>query len=320
MAGMARSRKSKNGSRTKSLLDYIAYALARVLLIPVRLLPFWLITPAGRIFGLTMFFIVHGKYKKIAYKNMDIVYKGEHSWWQKRRLLARSFKEMGGNIFFLVNIKKSLGHIDALYEVRGFEKVAPYVKEGRGFVGVSLHMGLFMLVCQKLARLGLGTTYLIRAPKNERMAVFMFDFMAPYGISYVLDKPKRACVAGVLRALREGRMVVMMTDIKHSPKEGVWSDFLGNECVSFGGAALMAKRAGCPVVPFAVVREERRFVIEFLEPIVADMSLPVESIVRLYEKQLGRFVFEHPEQWWWLHDRFRHNRQDEAAENARVLA
>jgi len=138
-------------------------------MVPVQWLPFWLTASAGRIFGLAMFFVLHGKYKRIAYKNMDIVYRyrAEHSWWQKRRLLARSFQEMGTNIFFLMNAKKALRRIDELYEVRGFEKVAPYVKEGRGFVGVSLHMGLFMLVCQKLARLGLGATYLIRAPKNE---------------------------------------------------------------------------------------------------------------------------------------------------------
>lgn len=310
----------KRGSRIRKSLDGLSYMMGRACLALVRRLPYGLSAPMGRFFGLMVFLALHGKHKRIAYKNMDTVFKKSLPWWRKRWMLAGSFQEIGRNVFLLMNARKTLKHIDTLYEVRGFERIEPYVREKKGFIGVSLHMGLFMLICQKLKNLGLGVTYLIRAPKNRRMAEFMFDYMAKFGISYVLDKPKRASVAGLLKALRESRMVVMMTDVKHSPKEGVWSCFLGVECVSFAGPAVLAKRVGCPIVPFVVTRKRGRYTIHFLEPILAGPYLPVEAIVRLYEEQLGQFVLDHPRQWWWLHDRFRHRREVQASKEDGALA
>lgn len=301
-------------------MDWLFYLMGRASLAVVQTLPYRLTSSLGSLFGLLTFLILHGKHKRIAYKNMDLVFKKRLPWWQKRRIIAASFQEIGRNVFLLMNAGKTVKHAELLYEVRGFERIEPYVRQGKGFIGVSLHMGLFMLICQKLYHLGLEVTYLIRAPKNKRMAEFMFDYMAQFGISYVLDKPKTASIAGLLKALRKGRMVVMMTDIKHSPKEGVWSQFLGVECVSFAGPAVLAKRVGCPIVPFVVIREQGCYSINFLEPILANTSLSVEELVKLYEEELGQFVFKYPRQWWWLHDRFRHRRQPQASEKAGVLA
>lgn len=306
----------KRGGRIKKVTDGLAYIVGRASLAFAGRLPYRLTPLFGSLIGQLVFFVLHGKHKRIAYKNMDTVFQEGLPWWRKRLMLAVSFQEFGRNLFLLMNAKKAVRHTESLYEVRGFERIEPYVQQGKGFIGVSLHMGLFMLICQKLRRLGLGVTYLIRAPKNKRMAERMFHYMTPFGISYVPDKPKPASVAGLLKALREGRMVVMMTDIKHNPKEGVWSEFLGVECVSYAGPAVLAKRVGCPVVPFVVTRERRHYAIHFLEPIQAGPSLSVESIVKLYEERLGRFVVEHPTQWWWLHDRFRYKRLEQGPQKA----
>jgi len=93
-------------------------------------------------------------------------------------------------------------------------------------------------------------------------------FMSKSGVRFIQDKPKHRSALENLRALKEGGAIVLMTDMKHSPEDGVWTEFFGHKVLSFSGGAVLAKRAGVPIVPMVTYKEGGAYTIEFFPPIL----------------------------------------------------
>ena len=77
---------------------------------------------------------------------------------------------------------------------------------------------------------------------------------------------------------------------------------------------MIALATGAPVIPAACWREpEGRHVLRFEEPVPAvDVANVNESILRTtraYNAAIERLVLRHPEQWWWVHRRWKSARR-----------
>ena len=296
---------TKKETLLKQFFNYGLFLMARIFFILARFLPYKLIVPMGRGFGVLAFFLFFGKHKKIAYKNMDIIFNGSLSWLQKRVLMFKSFKEVGSNIFAVCNAERVKERIDDWFEIEGYEHIQTLLDKKFGFITVSIHMGLFMLAFSKLQALRMDVYYTIRSPRNDHMAKLFFNYMARIGVKFILDKPKYQCVMNNLKAIRQGSIPIILTDVKHNPEDGIWTEFLGWRVLSFAGAALLAKRVKRPIVPFVIIKKNNKFVIKFFKAIDVTQESDAEKITQKYTNVLERFVIEYPEQWWWFHDRFR---------------
>jgi KDO2-lipid IV(A) lauroyltransferase len=111
----------------------------------------------------------------------------------------------------------------------------------------------------------------------------------------------------VIRALRQGEAVAFLAD-QDAGHHGVFVEFFRCPASTSPGPAAIAVRWGIPIILCFNVREEKgryRFVFERIPIPDGPQETAVESVVREYSRRLEVFVRAYPEQWLWLHRRWK---------------
>jgi phosphopantetheine--protein transferase-like protein len=124
---------------------------------------------------------------------------------------------------------------------------------------------------------------------------------------------KRGSLDAILELLAGGAILVYVLDQHASGKEGVIVDFLGHPASTFKSLAVLALNTGAPVIPACCWREpDGTHVLHFGEPLPLvecdDTDEAIRRNTRSYNEALERMLLRHPEQWIWMHRRWKHNR------------
>jgi KDO2-lipid IV(A) lauroyltransferase len=122
---------------------------------------------------------------------------------------------------------------------------------------------------------------------------------------------KRDIARPILKALAANQAVGILIDQNSSADAGVFVDFFGMPACSGTGFAKLAARSGAAVIPgFALwSAPERRYVLRFYPPIpiTGDATRDTEALQRTLEG----IVRAHPDQWLWIHRRWKTRPPDE---------
>ena len=135
---------------------------------------------------------------------------------------------------------------------------------------------------------------------------------------------KRGSLERIVALLEHGDVVVFPFDQYAGGADGIDVEFFGEAAGTFKSLAVIALATGAPVLPAASWRQvDGTHVLRF-EEAVAPVDVPNvnESIVRTtraYNAALERLVVRHPEQWWWVHRRWKRARR-KPRKQARAVA
>jgi len=121
---------------------------------------------------------------------------------------------------------------------------------------------------------------------------------------------KRGSLDALCERLEAGDLVVFPFDQHAHGRDGIVVDFFGYPAGTFRSLAVIAQATGAPVVPASSWREpDGSHVLRFeepLDPIVDDdAKAELAANTRAYNAALERLVVRHPEQWWWVHRRWK---------------
>ena len=121
---------------------------------------------------------------------------------------------------------------------------------------------------------------------------------------------KRGSLDAIFDVLQRGGIVVYVLDQFAHPPEGIAVEFFGHPAGTFKSLALLALETGAPVIPASSWREpDGTHVIRFEEPLpLLQCDDPGEAIrlnTRAYNATLERMLLRHPEQWIWMHRRWK---------------
>lgn len=252
--------------------------------------------------------------KRVILSNIDNVYGEQLQPHQKTRLaqafyshLATSFKEMIGLRF--LSEKQLCERVD----VKGHERLLKIAAEGRGVLVLTGHFGNW-----EFAPLGgilnfkqfKGQFHFIRRMLgNKKIERILFRRYYRAGLNVI---PNKNSLQHVCDALDKNHAVVFVLD-QHASlanRDGVAAEFFGKKAGTYRSLASFARHTGVPVVPAAGYRlKNGRHVLEFFDPIEwKDYETTQESIYRntlAYNQALERIILANPEQWLWLHKRWK---------------
>ena len=124
---------------------------------------------------------------------------------------------------------------------------------------------------------------------------------------------KRGSLERIVALLERGDIIVFPFDQYAGGADGIDAEFFGQAVGTFKSLAVIALATGAPVLPAAAWREpDGRHVLRFESPVpLVDVEHVNDSIVRTtrgFNAVLERLILRHPEQWWWVHRRFRRAR------------
>jgi KDO2-lipid IV(A) lauroyltransferase len=199
----------------------------------------------------------------------------------------------------------------ALVRVDGVEHFTKAWEAKRGILVLTGHFGNFEVAT--LAGLMQfpevhGRIHIVRRPIKPRWLDAMVNRrMRKAGFGTI---GKRGSLDEVLGLLAQGDAIVVPFDQHAQRPDGIEVEFFGHPAGTFKSLAIIALATGAPVIPAAAWREpDGTHVLRFEPPLPAvECADPGEEIrrnTRAYNAALERLVLRHPEQWWWVHRRWK---------------
>jgi KDO2-lipid IV(A) lauroyltransferase len=122
--------------------------------------------------------------------------------------------------------------------------------------------------------------------------------------------PKTGSLDKMLELLSRGAVILFTFDQHAGGKDGVVVDFLGHPAATFKSLAILAMSTGAPVIPAHGWREpDGTHVLRFEDPLplveCADTNEAIRKNTQAFNDALGRMILRHPEQWIWMHRRWK---------------
>ncbi|WP_235923235.1 lysophospholipid acyltransferase family protein [Candidatus Chlorobium masyuteum] len=179
------------------------------------------------------------------------------------------------------------------------------LEQQKGCVLVSAHFGNWELMALCSGLLMAPFTIVVKELKNHAIDRKINSWRTMQGNRIVYDW--QALRTG-LRTLREGGIVTILGDQSDSGGS-FFTEFLGRRTAVFLGPAFLALKAGVPL--FVVMCRSignGRYTIDIEEIDMSDLGgkkADAEELARRYTKVIERFIYQYPEEWFWLHNRWK---------------
>jgi KDO2-lipid IV(A) lauroyltransferase len=121
---------------------------------------------------------------------------------------------------------------------------------------------------------------------------------------------KRRALGQVLRLLRAGRGVALLLDQNMEAGDGIFVEFFGRPAATTTVAAALASKTGCALVPSHTrLDPDGRYRLTYEPPVFwtpgADREREIFRITQELTRRVERWVRASPEQWLWMHRRWK---------------
>jgi KDO2-lipid IV(A) lauroyltransferase len=185
---------------------------------------------------------------------------------------------------------------------QGFEHFEQALQRGRGVLFATAHLGNWELSAFAHALMAAPMHVVVRPLDNLRIDALVARRRTLSG-NRLIEKKESA--RSVLKALQANQAVGILIDQNSSPEEGVFVNFFGIPACASSGFARLAAHTGATVIPgFALWSEaERRYVLKFYPPL--EMTGRLQEDTQRLQSQLEAVIREHPDQWLWIHRRWK---------------
>ena len=118
----------------------------------------------------------------------------------------------------------------------------------------------------------------------------------------------------LVNVIKKGECLIIMID-QDTMVKGVFVDFLGKQAYTPIGAARLAMDTRAPVLPMYMKRlanNKHQFTILPQLPFINTGNDDADLIenTRIYNKAIEEIIMETPEQWVWMHERWKTTPED----------
>jgi KDO2-lipid IV(A) lauroyltransferase len=223
------------------------------------------------------------------------------------RIARGAYHHLGRTLFEYGRFRRlDRARLEAWVEVHGFEQIEAAYARGRGVILVSGHFGNWELMGAAVSLRGYPVHFVVREQSNPYVDRFMNESRGHLGVGIVNVGPE---IRRVYRRLKAGEILGMLLDQDGGPN-GEFVDVLGRVASVQTGAAVLALRTGAPILPGAIARlPDGRHRVTFEEPLLPDPNAPAEDEVRRLvtacSASLERFILRYPDQYYWVHRRWK---------------
>ena len=226
-----------------------------------------------------------------------------------RSALARaSMRNIGRSIVEYASLPfLTKAKINEIVEFQDMHIWTDLLKRGKGICALAMHVGNGDLANAALSLNGYPSHLLSKEFKLKWLNDLWFGVREKHGTKFI---PPRNSSFKCLRALNNNEVVIFVLDQFTGKPIGVKTTFFGVETGTGLGLAVMAERTGAPVMPLVTFRRpDGRHVVRCLPEIPFENQGSKEETQRYmtqkYTDVIENWVRQHPEQWMWIHRRWK---------------
>lgn len=226
----------------------------------------------------------------------------ERSDDERRRLLTAHFESLGMGLME-VGLTWWYSHqrFEALVEVDGSEHLAPAFAAGHGVIFFTGHFTSLEVSGRVLSRLAPALP--MYRPNNNPLLEAIMVHHRERGVERTIPRDD---VRLMLRTLRANKGVWFAPDQNYGLKHSVFADFFGVPAACNTSTSRFAGMTGARVVPFVVLRRPQGGYLMRIQPALVDFpGDDVRHDTQRLNDILEGWVREAPEQYNWIHRRFK---------------
>src|SRR5215813_9117693 len=285
-------------------LEYaLVWLFVRILGIPPRRLS----RAVGIGLGMAAYILV-GRLRRVGMRNLEIAFP-QMQEAERLRIIRQLFAGFGRHLaeFCMFPRYTAENARDvAIYD--GFENYAAARDAGRGVLLLTAHLGAWEIGSFVHSIFGHPIKIVVRRLDNAKVDALVERYRTLHGNQTFA---KEDFARGLLAAMKAGETVGILMDTNMTPPQGVFVDFFGIKACTASGLARIALRTDAAVVPGFTIWDEAmgKYRLRFdpaLELVrTGELEADIVANTQKFTKVIEDYVRRHPEQWLWVHRRWK---------------
>ena len=235
---------------------------------------------------------------------------------RRRDLRQRSeihFGNVAGEIAWLMHADTQ--QVAALCDITGEEHLHEALESGKGAMLITAHTGNWELLNARLGVAGIPMSIAVRDINDPRIDAFATKLRSRFGGDVIHRRPEAG--RRLVAALKGNRVDGLLIDQDIRDLPGVFVPFFGREAWTPSGPASISLKIGCPTIPAFIHRQQDgRHIVEVHPPLPKPTSGSTKDQIRQLTAAataaIEKHIRAHPEQWVWMHRRWRTRPESEA--------
>jgi KDO2-lipid IV(A) lauroyltransferase len=285
----------------------LEYALAWPIVKTLGFLP----RPLARAAGICVGWIVHwlhSRLRRVGMRNLELAFP-EKSRGERARILRGEFTSLGRQLAEVCQFPRyTLENVSQVVVYDGFENYESAFARGKGVLFLTAHLGGWELSAFAHSLHGHPLHVVMRPMDNAYLDRMVRRYRTMHGNTTV---DKDDFVRGILAAMKKGEVVGILMDTNMTPPQGVFVNFFGIPACTASGLARIALRTDAAVVPGFTIWDSvlRKYRLRF-DPAVklirtGNDEADALANTALFTKIIEDYVRRYPEQWLWVHRRWK---------------
>jgi Kdo2-lipid IVA lauroyltransferase/acyltransferase len=199
-------------------------------------------------------------------------------------------------------------NIEEVIVLDGNENFLEGQRRGKGVLFLTAHIGAWELSSYAHALYGYPLRYMARPLDNVRLDALVNRYRGLSGNAPIF---KNESARAMLKILKGAGTIGILADQNTMPQEGVFVDFFGTPACTTAGIARVALHTGAAVVPGYAVWDAalKKYRLRFERPLelvcTGDTERDIAENTQLFAKVTEDIVRRYPEQWVWIHARWK---------------
>jgi KDO2-lipid IV(A) lauroyltransferase len=265
--------------------------------------------------GVRLLLLALPKLKKTAEFNLRLAFP-EWTDAERRSTLEKMTRNLGWMAAEFARMPSyTKENIESVVVLDGHENFLAGHSRGKGVLYLTGHIGAWELSSFAHALYGFPLHYMARPLDNKPLDAMVNQYRGLSG-----NKPifKNESARMMLRILKEAGTVGILADQNTMPGEGVFVDFFGTPACTTTGIARVALHTDAAVVPGYAFWDEnlRKYRLRFEPPVelvrTGDGERDIVENTQRFAKVIEEIVRKYPEQWVWIHARWKARPKGEA--------
>ena len=286
----------------------IEYMCVRALLWIFHVLPIRIGLALGRAIG-TLAWLVDARHRRVAMDNLAHAYGDELTPKARRRLVRRVFQHFAMLVPEVAKLPQLVTRdsLSECFEFENFDAIDRALALGKGAVFVSAHLGNWEVLGVVTSLRGYDLTTIARPLDNPMLDRLVNGFRERYGQKIV---PKTGALRAMVQVMKRRGILTFVAD-QNARDNHVFVDFFGRPAATVKSVAALALRDETPIVFGFGARQGPGFRYRVIvdDPILpkntGDKEADVLRITQAFTKRIEYYVRQYPEQWLWLHRRWK---------------
>jgi len=267
--------------------------------------------PLARAIGIGLawvIYLLHVRLRQVGMRNLAMAFP-EKTVGERARILRGEFASLGRQLAEVCHFPDyTLENVDDVVVFDGFENYERAQARGKGVLLFAGHFGGWELSSFVLSMRGHWMYVLMRGMDNPYLGELILLYRTMHG-NKAVDKDD--FVRGLLSAMKGGEVVGLLMDTNMTPPQGIFVDFFGIPACTAVGPARIALRTDAAVVPTFTIWDAAlgKYRLRF-DPAVelvrtGDLDADIKANTQKLTAVIEEYVRKYPEQWLWVHRRWK---------------